>query len=151
MSPSVPGILPRQVLEGGIDVAGEHFPPGVEIGVPIWALHHDSRYFDDPHRHKPERWLAEESGDETVERCWSAFHPFSYGTRQCIGMKVAYAEIWITVARVAYMFEVVYAGGAMEDRLGSDGVQYRLLDHMAAGRNGPLLSFNIRDEGNIWQ
>lgn len=35
MSPSVGGILPREVLPGGIDIDGQHFPPGVDVGVPI--------------------------------------------------------------------------------------------------------------------
>lgn len=146
MSPSVPGLLPREVLPGGIDILGDHFPPGVEVAVPIWALHHDSRYYDDPHRHRPQRWLEDECGEEAVRQCWYAFHPFSYGTRQCLGMKVAYSQIWITLARIAFLFEVVYEGGGMEDRFDLDTVQYKLLDHMAAGRDGPILTFRLRSE-----
>ncbi|KAL9128641.1 MAG: hypothetical protein Q9217_002737 [Psora testacea] len=38
MSPGVGGILLREVLPGGITIGGVFYPPGDDIGVPIYAL-----------------------------------------------------------------------------------------------------------------
>jgi len=118
-SPSLPGILPRKVLPGGLTVDDRfYFPAGVEVTVPVYALHHNAEYFPDPDTWKPERWLPDEVGEEGVKRCYEAFTPFSYGSRQCIGKRLAYIELWITVARAVYLFDFDYVGGGKEDRLG---------------------------------
>jgi cytochrome P450 len=141
ISPSLAGPLPRQVEAGGLKVLGHYFPEGVELAVPIYALHHNERYYPDPHRYIPERWIVEESGEEFVERCRSAFQPFSYGSRQCIGKRLAYIELYITIARAAFLFEIEYLGGGREKRLGPDVLEYELIDHIAASRDGPLIQF----------
>lgn len=40
ISPSLPGSLPREVLPGGVTVAGEKFPAGVDVAIPVYAMHH---------------------------------------------------------------------------------------------------------------
>ena len=40
ISPSVPADLPRQVLPGGLEIDGQYFPEGTEIGSSLWALMH---------------------------------------------------------------------------------------------------------------
>ena len=57
-SPSIPSILPREVLPGGIVVDGEWLPEGTDVGVPHYAIHHDERYFPDSFTYKPERWIG---------------------------------------------------------------------------------------------
>ena len=141
MSPSLPGIIPREVLPGGITVSGQFFPAGVELTVPIYALHHNEAYYPEPHNHRPERWLPEVVGKEAVETCWSAFTPFSYGSRACVGKRLAYMELWTTIARAVWMFDMEYRGGGREDAFGGDVVEYKLLDHLAAGRSGPTVRF----------
>ena len=63
MSPGVGGILPREVLPGGIDVDGHHFPPGVDLGVPIYCIQHNEAYFPRPFEFVPERWISK--GNDT--------------------------------------------------------------------------------------
>ncbi|OQV00703.1 hypothetical protein CLAIMM_06167 [Cladophialophora immunda] len=145
-SPSLPGVLPREVLPGGLMVDNRVFlPPGVEVSVPVYALHHNAEYFPDPDVWKPERWLSEEVGEEAVKKSYGAFTPFSYGSRQCIGKRLAYIELWITVARAVYLFDMEYVGGGIEDRLASASVaEYKMLDHLAAARKGPVIRFRMR-------
>ena len=146
MAPSVPGMLPREVLPGGITVAGKFFPTGVELAVPIYALHHSEKYHPEPHQHRPERWLPEAVGQEAVDRAWSAFSPFSYGSRSCLGKKLAYMELWTTIARVVWTFDLEYRGGGREEAFGDNVVEYRLLDHLTAGKSGPIVRFHKRVE-----
>lgn len=148
MSPSVPGLLPREVMNGGIKVAGTNFPEGVEIGVPIYALHHNSEYYPSPHTYRPERWLEDETGEKdgaaAVARAWSAFLPFSHGSRQCIGKRLAYTEIWIVLARAMWQFDLQFVRGREEESVRKMGVEYKLWDHLAAGREGPVIRFRPR-------
>ncbi|KIX92471.1 uncharacterized protein Z520_11791 [Fonsecaea multimorphosa CBS 102226] len=145
-SPSLPGVLPREVLPGGLTVDDRFFfPPGVEVSVPVYALHHNAEYFPDPDVWKPERWIPEEVGEDAVKKSYAAFTPFSYGSRQCIGKRLAYIELWITIARAVYLFDMEYVGGGIEDRPASSNVaEYKMLDHLAAAREGPVIRFRIR-------
>ncbi|OAP54848.1 hypothetical protein AYL99_11296 [Fonsecaea erecta] len=148
ISPSLPGILPREVLPGGLDVCGEHFPQGVDLAVPIYTIHHHATIYPCPHKHIPERWLPGETSEEAVKQCHEALTPFSYGSRMCIGWRLALMELRLTLARAVWMFELEYLGGGREDRLlgpDSDALEYQLLDHMAAGRNGPIIRFRKRE------
>ena len=146
MSPSIPGVLPREVLPGGITVAGRNFPAGVELAVPIYAIHHNKSYYPEPHRHWPERWMPEVVGKEAVDTAWSAFTPFSYGSRACAGKRLAYLELWITVARVVWEFELEYRDGGREEAFGREVMEYRLWDHFTAARTGPVVRFHKRIE-----
>jgi cytochrome P450 len=148
ISPSLPGILPREVLPGGLSVCGEYFPQGVDLAVPIYTLHHNATIFPCPHKHIPERWLADQTSEEAVKRCHEALTPFSYGSRMCIGWRLALMELRLTIARSVWMFELEYMGGGRENRLlgpDSEALEYQLLDHMAAGRNGPIIRFRKRE------
>ena len=88
LSPSVGGVLPRQVLPGGLEVDGQQLPEGTVVGVPHYAIHHNPEYFSQPFEFKPERWIAESEPSitsDTVSTAQSAFCPFSIGPRGCIG------------------------------------------------------------------
>jgi cytochrome P450 len=60
----VGGVLPREVLKGGLSVTGKwNITAGVDVGVPIYALHHDERYWTDAHSFNPGRWLRDDCED----------------------------------------------------------------------------------------
>ncbi|KAH8807633.1 gamma-glutamyltranspeptidase-domain-containing protein [Xylogone sp. PMI_703] len=138
MNASLPGYLPREVLPGGITVKGEYFPPGVEIAVPTYTLHHNPKYFPNPHKHIPERWLASESGVDNVKLAWEAFAPFSTGARMCIGRRLAYIELQIVIARVVFLYDMKYIDGGVEEALGPAAMKW--LSLAARARALPLLS-----------
>lgn len=78
--PSVPNVLPRYVLPGGIAVDGEYLPEGTIVGCCQYALNRHPDYFTEPNSFRPERWLCDERntiGD--VELARRAFSPFSTG------------------------------------------------------------------------
>ena len=146
MNPSVPGYLPREVLPGGIQIAGEFFPAGVEVGITTYALHHNPQYFADSHEHRPQRWLADEVGAENVQKSYAAFAPFSMGSRMCIGRKMAYFELWIAIARAIFEYDIKYVSGGKEQIHGPKVCEYKLVDAFASKRDGPVLEFRRREK-----
>lgn len=81
---------------------GWTIPPGTPVSMTQMFIHLDPNIFSDPDSFIPERWLQSEQ--ETSNRSTDSSHPrhflvpFSRGTRQCVGMNLAYAEIYLTIA-----------------------------------------------------
>ena len=63
MSPAVGGLLPRQVLAGGLRIPSLDLtlPPGVDVGVCTYAIQHHEDYVDEPFVYDPSRWLSNDS------------------------------------------------------------------------------------------
>jgi cytochrome P450 family 6 len=54
---------------------------GIQIQIPVYALHHDPKYYPDPERFDPERF----SEEEKRKRPQFSYLPFGEGPRICIG------------------------------------------------------------------
>ncbi|KAI3325430.1 cytochrome P450 [Xylariaceae sp. AK1471] len=95
-------------LSPGDFVQGKYIPEGTRISVSPWATFRNPEHFSQPDTFSPQRWLSathplyEErfSGDNR-----EAFKPFSFGTRDCIGKNLAYAEMRLIAARFIYRFD----------------------------------------------
>jgi cytochrome P450 len=154
MTPPVAGALPRQVLPGGMDIDGRQIPAGVDVGVPIYAIHHNPDYFPQPFDYIPERWLSDPSANPlhaSLAAAQSAYNPFSIGPRGCIGKGLAYVELAVTIARVLYLFNLRLAPGTTLGSGSKDlGVgrtretEYQIQDVFASKKNGPILQFRAR-------
>lgn len=154
MSPPVGGILPREVLPGGLEVDGLFIPQGVEIGTPHYALHHNPEYYPEPFTFKPERWIVGSSPTvtrEAVDRTQSAFCPFSIGPRGCIGKGIAYVELMTSLARAVYLYEMRVAPGTTLGEGNPDlewGRQrkneFQLRDSFTSMKDGPYVEFRKR-------
>ncbi len=79
--PTLPGPLERSVTEGGRVICDVYLPEGTEVTMQPFTIHRNETIFPDPLAFKPERWLQETSEMK------AAFIPFSYGARNCVGMK----------------------------------------------------------------
>ncbi|KAL7271917.1 hypothetical protein RUND412_005300 [Rhizina undulata] len=141
LSPSIPGAMPRVVLPGGLQIGTEFFPAGVHLGVSNYALHHNPLYYPSPHEFNPSRWLDE---DGKMAGDYSAFAPFSIGSRGCIGKRLAYIEIELVMARLVWGFEMKYISGGVDDRV-NEGDEYKLIDNLASARDGPIVEFSKRE------
>lgn len=88
--------LPRIVVgEAGVDFDDAHFPAGSVLSVPSYTIHHLREIWgDDVEDFRPDRWLS------LTPRQKSAFNPFSYGPRACVGQNVAIMELQIIMATV---------------------------------------------------
>ena len=161
MTPGVGGILPREVLPGGITIDGTFFPPGVDIGVPIYALQHSSEYHSQPFEYIPERWLVDDDiqpgeigSADSVARTKNAFCPFSLGPRGCVGKGMAYKELMVVVARLVFMFDMRIAEGTTagqgDPSLGEESLRHRVgefqgLDKFVLQADGPMVEFRLRE------
>ncbi|KAK4328292.1 hypothetical protein Pmani_001276 [Petrolisthes manimaculis] len=71
-------------------------PKGTVIHSVAVSIHHDKRYWEEPHVFKPERWI-DHQGHFTATK--EGFLPFGVGKRQCVGEGLARMELFIfTVA-----------------------------------------------------
>lgn len=166
MSPPVSGTLWRERAPGGsgdddeasrapLVVDGHVVPRGVQVGVNIYALHHNEAYFPEPFAFRPERWLVGEdgAGADALRRMHAAFAPFSTGARGCAGKPMAYLESSLVAAQTLWYFDFETAPGDTtgagvpgrtdgRDRPG----EYQLRDIFGAGHEGPNLVFRARGD-----
>ncbi|KAJ5776433.1 uncharacterized protein N7511_001444 [Penicillium nucicola] len=75
-------------------------PPGTPISQSTVLTNLDPTLFADPHEFYPDRWV--ENGNELSQFMFS----FSKGSRQCLGMNMAYAELFIAVAKLGRWFDL---------------------------------------------
>ncbi|KAI5777288.1 cytochrome P450 [Geopyxis carbonaria] len=170
MSPSVPGYFPREVdapegmhVDMGPAADSIWVPCGAEVAVPFYALQHDGKYFERADEWVPERWLSagEDRRVELVEGGTvaagdrNAWWPFSYGSRGCMGKRLAYAQLYLALAMAAWRWEMEFEDGVEargvgfvkqggKGKRGKQGGEYQLIDHLTAGRVGPVVRFRER-------
>lgn len=151
LSPPVSGLLPRQVLQGGLLVAGRwQVPAGTDVGIPSYAIHHSEVYWRHPNRFKPERWLQKESQDDR-----SVFMPFGVGRTSCVGKQLAYNEMALVIARILWTYDLKMIEGSQ--RYGENGIsggngewgrrnpdEFQTRDVFTSSHNGPLVRFRKR-------
>jgi cytochrome P450 len=66
------------------NLGGEALPPLTRVILNVHALHRDPRYYDDPERFAPERWL-----EGRPNRHKFAYISFGVGGRRCLGETMA--------------------------------------------------------------
>jgi len=158
MTPPVPDLLSRLILPGGQLIDGTHYPEGTVVGVPIYALHHNEKYFPESFSYIPERWIEGCEGQSfsvtkgSIETSKRAFAPFQVGPRNCVGKNMAYMELLIAVARVIFLFDMRLTPG---DHSGDGGPdkgpgrqrrgEYQTKDWLISERDGPVMEFKRRE------
>ncbi|KFY49221.1 hypothetical protein V496_10164 [Pseudogymnoascus sp. VKM F-4515 (FW-2607)] len=70
-----------------------HIPPGTPVSMTSVLIHHDESVFPDSRKFLPERWIGN-------PQLYKYLVSFSKGTRQCIGINLAYAELYMALARI---------------------------------------------------
>ncbi|TVY67437.1 Cytochrome P450 monooxygenase sdnE [Lachnellula suecica] len=68
-------------------------PPGTPVGMTSVQIHHDESIFPESRKFLPERWIDN-------PRLFKYVLSFSKGTRQCVGINLAYAELYVVLARM---------------------------------------------------
>ncbi|KAF5500515.1 Cytochrome P450 monooxygenase sdnE [Colletotrichum siamense] len=82
---------------------GEHvIPAGTPVSeTPYFVLMHPT-IFPEPQTFKPERWLEAEKRGKRLDKYLVSF---GKGSRQCLGMNLAYAELYLATATVIRRFD----------------------------------------------
>lgn len=83
----------REVVEP-IVLGGQAIPVGAQVVVSPWVTQRDPRWWTEPLRFDPDRWLAPRA--EPNHR--HAYFPFGGGTRVCIGEQFAWTEGILVIA-----------------------------------------------------
>jgi len=86
-------LIPRWTL-AEYEVGGYLIPADAAILISPYVIQHDPRYFPEPFRFDPQRWLPEAKG----QRPPFAYCPFGGGPRQCIGEGFAWTEGMLLIA-----------------------------------------------------
>ncbi|XP_062545704.1 cytochrome P450 4c3-like [Armigeres subalbatus] len=85
--PSIP-IIARKLTES-VSVGNYTIPAGTNAVIVVYQLHRDGRFFPNPDKFDPDRFLPENS----QQRHQYAYIPFSAGPRNCIGQKFGLLEV----------------------------------------------------------
>jgi len=72
-------------------------PAGTPVSMTSYDVHHDEGIFKDSFHFNPQRWIDNPGLDRYLVS-------FGKGTRQCLGMNLAYAEMYLTLARLFMWF-----------------------------------------------
>lgn len=95
------GILMRKRCTEEFELKGSdgvvcHMKPGMELMIPVQALHKDPQYWENPEEYDPERFSPERK--QSIERF--AYLPFGEGQRICVGMRMAQLQIKAGLAMI---------------------------------------------------
>ncbi|MCJ1267522.1 hypothetical protein MMC22_007407 [Lobaria immixta] len=85
-------IAPDEVL----DYKGYEIPPGTPVSMTTLSVHTDENAFPDPWAFNPDRWLGKEGAKRRKYQM-----AFNKGGRNCIGVNLAHAELFLAIAAVA--------------------------------------------------
>ncbi|MCW3013989.1 MAG: cytochrome [Solirubrobacterales bacterium] len=88
-------IGPRRSIEP-FDLCGVRVPGGAAVNYSSWASHHLPDVWEDPERFDPQRFAP--ARREAIPK--GAYVPFGGGSRTCIGMRFAQAEVDIIARRI---------------------------------------------------
>ena len=77
-------------------------PKGTIVMVPVFAMHHDPRWFEDPDSFRPERFAN--GAEKALPKL--AYLPFGGGPRVCIGNAFAQMEATLLLATLAQRYRL---------------------------------------------
>ncbi|KAF9452064.1 cytochrome P450 [Macrolepiota fuliginosa MF-IS2] len=87
--------LPRVVKGSDQRIAGLLIPHGTVVGMSVTALHNNNTIFPNPENFNPDRWLVPDN--KNLDRL---LVPFSRGPRMCLGINLAWVELYIVFGNV---------------------------------------------------
>ncbi|KAI1174876.1 trichodiene oxygenase [Nemania sp. FL0916] len=120
---------------------GQRIPAGTPVGMTTYLMHHNPDIYPKPDQFQPERWLQLQE-----RRKLDKFYaPFSKGPRNCLGMYLAWAELYMTIAAIVEQFDLAFDSSAVDD-LTCTSDQFII---GTSGRSGlPVTVQRARRQGN---
>jgi len=82
---------------------GLTIPKGMMVNFDMQTLHHSPKYYPNPDRWDPERFMPENK-DQLVPY---TYMPFGMGPRNCVGMRFALMEAKTAIAHLVNKFKFV--------------------------------------------
>ena len=97
----------ERIVSEPFEAGGYRAQPGTTVLACQYLVHRDPRWWPEPERFDPSRWL-----DPAPARPKFAYFPFGAGTRVCVGEHFAWMEGTFAIAAIAQRWSLRYAGGA---------------------------------------
>ncbi len=94
-------IIGRRALEDD-EIDGFKIPKGINTLIPVYNIHRDERYWEEPEKFIPERFSKEKS--KSYHKF--VYFPFGGGPRLCIGNNFALMEMQIAVPMIVRKFRL---------------------------------------------
>ena len=88
-------VVGRKALRD-VELGGYPVPGGAIVAASQYVMHRDPRWFPEPERFDPGRWLGED-----LDRPRFCYYPFGAGTRFCVGERFAWMEGMLLIASLA--------------------------------------------------
>jgi len=111
----LPRISPNEDLRYG----SWTIPAGIPVSMSCYSLDNNPNIHPSPHKFDPQRWLKTQAEGMRLDKY---FVPFAKGSRNCLGLNLAWAELYIAVAAVFRSFEMeLYETSRKDVDVGRDG------------------------------
>ena len=122
-APVIPVMMEHTAMED-TDILGHKIPKDTEVYVNLFGLHHSEKYWEEPWKFRPERFLDEDGQlvpSDHINR--KRLLPFGTGPRVCIGQTFAMSRIFIFATSLIREFEI---RPAPEQEIVHDPRKYKL-------------------------
>ncbi|KAI1805812.1 cytochrome P450 [Daldinia bambusicola] len=96
-----PASFGAQRISPGCNIDGYWVPKGSEVYTSPFAIGHDAKYFKEPEKFIPDRWV-----DPKYETVKEASQPFLLGYHSCIGQSFAYLEMTLCLCKLLYRYNM---------------------------------------------
>ncbi|REH00199.1 cytochrome P450 [Flavobacterium aquicola] len=90
-------------------ITSYYIKKGTLIGISLYELHRNPKYWKNPDEFNPERFLGEEK-----KHSMQYFYPFGAGPRMCIGTGFAIYEMCITLFKIVKKYEIKPVSGEVQ-------------------------------------
>lgn len=110
---------------------GVTYKAGTCIMAPTLQIHMDPRYWPEPEKFDPDRFLPE----NVATRPTMAYQPFGDGPRNCVGRRLSLLELRYTMARVVEKFKMTL-GESQKGRM-----DMKFFAMVSSPANGPYIKF----------
>lgn len=110
MAPGACSPLLRVVPPSGATISGAPIPAGTIVGMAATMVHRSPKIFSEPGKFVPERWMGPDA--KGLEQWLLAF---SKGPRSCLGLNLAWCELYVAVAGMVRRFELELDGTVEAD------------------------------------
>ncbi|ODM91411.1 Cytochrome P450 9e2 [Orchesella cincta] len=75
---------------------------GVTIAIPMYSIHHDPKYYENPEKFDPEHFNPKNK----AKRSSYAYMPFGIGPRNCIGLRLGLVQTKVAIAQLVHFFRI---------------------------------------------